>query len=101
MRIRLIMTWIPRYPREMVLYTGHRSPCRFITSRPFQLPLFLASIRFLRTSLREGGSAPRPPALFALGQWHEQRGNRPVRRPAARVRVRSVFSRPYHGPFLS
>ena len=28
-------------------------------------------IRFLRTSVLFGGSAPRPPASIALGQWHE------------------------------
>jgi len=49
-------------------------------------------IRFLRISLCHGGSAPRPPAFFALGQWHEPGGSRLVKRPAARVCVRRASS---------
>lgn len=54
-------------------------------------------IRFLRISLCHGGSAPRPPAFFALGQWHEPGGSRLVKRPAARVCVRRASSCVGHG----
>ena len=40
-------------------------------SLPSQTHKEIRLIRFLRTSVSLGGSAPKPPACIAFGQWHE------------------------------